>query len=32
MGYDRAARSPFLGNPARHSAMRLSLPTLLCGS
>src|SRR3546814_3544691 len=31
LGYDDAKSSPFLGNPARHSAMRLSLPMLLCG-
>ena len=32
LGYDDATGPPFLGNPARHGAMRLSLPTLLCGS
>jgi len=32
LGYDDATGPPFLGNPARHSAMRLSPPTLLCGS
>lgn len=32
LGYGDATSPPFLGNSARHSAMRLSLPTLLCGS
>ena len=32
LGYDDKTSPPSLGNPARHSAMRLSLPTLLCGS
>ncbi len=32
LGYDDATGPPFLGNPALHSAMRLSLPTLLCRS
>jgi len=32
LGYDDETGSPFLGNPARFSAMRLALPTLLCGS
>lgn len=31
LGYDDATDPPLLGNPARRSAMRLSLPTLLCG-
>ncbi|WP_208528481.1 hypothetical protein, partial [Pseudomonas aeruginosa] len=32
LGYDDKTSPPSLGNPARHSAMWLSLPTLLCGS
>jgi hypothetical protein len=32
LGYDDKTSPPSLGNPARHSAMQLSLPTLLCGS
>jgi hypothetical protein len=32
LDYAAAAGPPFLGNPAQHSAMRLFLPTPLCGS